>query len=31
MEDEIKTENVELCVIKTDTKKLEYRDEEYIN
>ena len=30
MEDKISTDNVEVCVIKTDTKKLEFRTAAHI-
>jgi hypothetical protein len=30
MKDKIATENVEMCVVRTDTKKLEFRSNEYI-
>ena len=31
MEEKISTDNVEMCIIKSDTKKLEYRGADYIN
>ena len=31
MEEKISTDNVEMCVIRADSKQLEYRDNQYIN
>ena len=31
MEEKISTDNVEMCIIKSDTKKLEYKGADYIN